>query len=64
MITMDIDNFLGLDVGKTDHWVCAVIKVGTKVWNKVDDEAKLVSVYQDLSAKGTLLVFVDQPATI
>ncbi|MNW26405.1 Transposase IS116/IS110/IS902 family protein [compost metagenome] len=66
MITADIDIFLGLDVGKTDHWACAVTKDGTKIWNKTlpNDEAKLVSVYQNLSAKGTVLVVVDQPATI
>src|SRR5690606_26783844 len=66
MITTDIDIFLGLDVGKTDHWACAVTKDGTKIWNKTlpNDEAKLVSVYQNLSAKGTVLVVVDQPATI
>ncbi len=66
MITTDIDIFLGLDVGKTDHWACAVTKDGTKIWNKTlpNDEAKLVSVYQNLSAKGPLLVVVDQPATI
>jgi len=66
MITTDIDIFLGLDVEKTDHWTCAVTKDGTKIWNKTlpNDETKLVSVYQNLSAKGTVLVVVDQPATI
>lgn len=66
MITTDIEIFLGLDVGKTDHWACAVSTDGTKIWNKTlpDDEAKLTKVYQELSAKGTVLVVVDQPATI
>lgn len=52
MITSDVDIFLGLDVRKTDHWACAVAKDGTKIWNKTlpNDEAKLVSVYQNLSA--------------
>jgi len=66
MITTDIEIFLGLDVGKTDHWACAVTKDGAKIWNKTlpNDEAKLTKVYQELSAKGTVLVVVDQPATI
>ena len=66
MITTDVDIFLGLDVGKTDHWACAVTKDGTKIWNKTlpNDEAKLTPVYENLSAKGTVLVVVDQPATI
>lgn len=34
MKTEDIQIFLGLDVGKTDHWACAVIQDGTKIWNK------------------------------
>jgi len=66
MITTDVDIFIGLDVGKTDHWACAVTKDGTKIWNKTlpNDEAKLTAVYENLSAKGTVLVVVDQPATI
>lgn len=66
MKTDDIQIFLGLDVGKTDHWACAVTTDGTTIWNKTlpNDETKLTKVYQDLSAKGTVLVVVDQPATI
>ena len=66
MITTDIDIFLGLDVGKTDHWACAVTQDGTTIWNRTlpNDETKLTKVYQELSAKGLVLVVVDQPATI
>ena len=66
MITTDIEIFLGLDVGKTDHWACAVTGDGTKIWNKTlpNDEAKLTAVYQKLLAQGHVLVIVDQPATI
>ena len=66
MITADVDIFLGLDVGKTDHWACATTKDGTKIWNKTlpNDEDKMVSVYQNLTAQGTVLTVVDQPATI
>ncbi|MFD1377576.1 transposase [Micrococcus antarcticus] len=66
MISTDIEIFLGLDVGKTDHWACAVTKDGTKIWNKTlpNDKTILVTVYQNLSAQGTVLIVVDQPATI
>ena len=66
MINTNIDIFLGLDVGKTDHWACAVTKDGKKIWNKTlpNDEAKLTAVYQKLLAQGHVLVIVDQPATI
>lgn len=66
MKTEDIQIFLGLDVGKTDHWACAVTEDGTKIWNKTlpNDEAKLTAVYQKLLAQGQVLVVVDQPATI
>jgi len=66
MKTEDIQIFLGLDVGKTDHWACALIQDGTKIWNKTlpNDEAKLTAVYQKLLAQGQVLVVVDQPATI
>ncbi|GAB2900757.1 IS110 family RNA-guided transposase [Neomicrococcus lactis] len=66
MKTEDIQIFLGLDVGKTDHWACAVIQDGTKIWNKTlpNDETKLTAVYQKLLAQGQVLVVVDQPATI
>lgn len=51
---------------ETDHWACAVTNDGAKIWNKTlpNDEAKLVTLYQQLSAKGRVLVVVDQPATI
>ncbi len=66
MNTNDIDIFLGLDVGKTDHWACAVTRDGTRIWNKTlpNDEAKITAVYDSLQAKGHVLVVVDQPATI
>lgn len=34
MITTDVDIFLGLDVGKTDHWACTVTIDSKKIWNK------------------------------
>lgn len=60
------DIFLGLDVGKTDHWACALTADRETVWNKTlpNDEAKLVDVYKNLQKRGSVLVVVDQPATI
>lgn len=34
MINANIDIFLGLDVGKTDHWACTVTIDSKKIWNK------------------------------
>ena len=58
--------FLGLDVGKSEHWACAVTADQKVVWNKAlpNDEAKLVDMYKRLQEHGSLLVVVDQPATI
>ena len=58
--------FLGLDVGKTEHWACAITMNQTVVWNKAlpNDEAKLIDMYRSLQEHGSLLVVVDQPATI
>lgn len=60
------DIFLGLDVGKTDHWACALTDSGQVLWNKTlpNNEQKLTDIYTNLSAKGSVLVVVDQPATI
>lgn len=58
--------FLGLDVGKTEHWACAITLNQKVVWNKAlpNDEAKLIDMYRSLQEHGSLLVVVDQPATI
>ena len=58
--------YLGLDVGKTDHWACALTESGQVLWNKTlpNSEAELIDIYTKLSAQGRVLVVVDQPATI
>jgi len=58
--------FLGLDVGKSDHWACALDEAGTILWNKTlpNDQAKLEELFNNLNTCGQLLVVVDQPATI
>ena len=62
----DIEVFIGIDVGKTDHWATALSRDGQKVLDKAlpNDEDRLREVYQRLQAKGQVLVVVDQPATI
>ncbi len=66
MSTARPDIFLGLDVGKTDHWACALTDSGQVLWNKTlpNSESELIHIYRALSAKGRVLVVVDQPATI
>ena len=62
----DIDVFIGIDVGKSEHWATALSRDGQKVLDKAlpNDEDRLREVYQRLQAKGQVLVVVDQPATI
>lgn len=66
MSTAKPDIYLGLDVGKTDHWACALTDSGQVLWNKTlpNSESELIHIYRALSAKGRVLVVVDQPATI
>ncbi|MGW5736285.1 MULTISPECIES: IS110 family RNA-guided transposase [Streptomyces] len=67
---IDISNislFLGLDVGKGEHHATAVTPAGKKAFDKrlPNSEPRLREVFGKLQAKhGTLLVVVDQPATI
>ena len=62
----DIDVFIGIDVGKSEHWATALSREGRKVFDKAlpNDEARLRSLYGKLADHGNLLVVVDQPATI
>ena len=67
MVTQETPQvFLGLDVGKSEHWACAITSGRKVIWNKAlpNDEAKLVDMYTRLQEHGPLLVVVDQPATI
>lgn len=61
-----IDVFIGIDVGKTNHHAVAVNTAGKKLWDKAlpQDEAKLKALIRSLAKHGTLLLVVDQPATI
>ena len=62
----DVDAFVGIDVGKSEHWATALTRDGRKVCDKAlpNDEARLRAVYDKLAGHGSLLVVVDQPATI
>ena len=62
----DIEVFIGIDVGKSEHWATALSRDGQKVLDKAlpNDEDRLREVYQRLQANGQVLVVVDQPATI
>ncbi|MEU7318282.1 IS110 family transposase [Streptomyces sp. NPDC007083] len=63
----DVGVFLGLDVGKSAHHGHGLTPGGKKVFDKqlADSEPKLRAVLEKLTAKfGTVLVVVDQPASI
>ena len=62
----DIDVFIGIDVGKSEHWATALSRDGRKVFDKSlpNDEERLRALYKKLADHGNLLVVVDQPATI
>lgn len=65
--TGDIDVYLGLDVGKGEHHATALTPAGKRVFDKrlPNTEPKLREVFSKLQAKhGTVLVVVDQPASI
>lgn len=58
--------FLGLDVGKEEHHACGLSPDGERVHDKPlpQSEAKIRAVFEALSARGPVLVVVDQPASI
>ncbi|MFE9859891.1 IS110 family transposase [Streptomyces sp. NPDC005780] len=65
--TSEIGAFLGLDVGKGQHHATAVTQAGKKAFDKrlPNSEPRLREVFGKLKAKhGTVLVVVDQPASI
>lgn len=58
--------YLGLDVGKEGHHATGLDPSGTRVHDKTLPQAedKIRDLLQDLSARGRVLVVVDQPASI
>lgn len=61
-----IDVFLGLDVGKSEHWANAQSRTGEVLYDRglPNDEDKLRRLLEDLQRHGCVLLVVDQPATI
>jgi hypothetical protein len=61
-----VDVFVGVDVGKGEHHAVALNRLGKVVFDKAlpNDEARMRAVFQKLKTHGTVLVVVDQPATI
>ncbi|MBB5939021.1 transposase [Streptomyces zagrosensis] len=65
--TENVGVFLGLDVGKSAHHGHGLTPAGKKVFDRQlpNSELKLRAVFNKLAAKfGTVLVIVDQPASI
>ena len=60
------DVFVGLDVGKEHHHATALNSAGRRLHDKAlpQDEAALREVFDKLAGYGSVLVIVDQPATI
>lgn len=58
--------FLGLDVGKTEEYACALDREGNKLFNKPlpQVESDLAKLFDALQQHGAVLVVVDQPNTI
>lgn len=66
MIDNEVEIFLGLDLGKSHHYACALTNQGHQVLAKAlpNGQDQLVKVYRQLQDRGRVLVVVDQPATI
>ncbi|GAA2233551.1 IS110 family transposase [Herbiconiux moechotypicola] len=62
----DVDVFIGVDVGKGEHYAVAVDRAGKRLFDKAlpNDEAKLRDLIGGLKSRGRVLFVVDQPATI
>jgi transposase len=62
----EISVFIGVDVGKSEHWACALDPEGRVLFDKAlpNDEDKLRALFDRLGEPDRLLVVVDQPATI
>lgn len=62
----EVDVFVGLDVGKGEHHAVALDRAGKRLFDKPlpNDEFRLRAVLDQLAAHGTVLLVVDQPATI
>ncbi|BAS16653.1 insertion element IS110 uncharacterized 43.6 kDa protein [Arthrobacter sp. Hiyo8] len=61
-----IDVFIRLDVGKGEHHAVAVDRASKKLYDNAlpNDGARLREVLASLNRHGSILLVVDQPATI
>ena len=66
MNIQDVEVFVGIDVGKAEHWATALTGDGKKLFDKAlpNSEDRLREIYQRLGEHDRVLVVVDQPATI
>jgi transposase len=62
----DVDVFVGVDVGKGEHHAVALDRAGKRLFDRAlpNDEARLRQLITDLKQHGSVLLVVDQPATI
>ncbi|MBP2414848.1 transposase [Arthrobacter stackebrandtii] len=62
----EVDIFIGIDVGKSNHHAVAIDRAGKKILDRAlpQDEAKIRAIIQAVAGKGTVLLVVDQPSTI
>ena len=62
----EVDIFIGVDVGKSNHHAVAIDRTGKKLLDRAlpQDEAKLRAIIKAVAGKGTVLLVVDQPSTI
>lgn len=57
----DIKVFIGIDVGKAEHWTTALDRNGERLLDKAlpNDEAHLREIYEHLGKSSTVLFVVD-----
>jgi hypothetical protein len=62
----DVEIFIGLDVGKGEHHAVVLDRAGVRLFDKPlpNDEARLRALIDQLRGRETVLLVVDQPATI
>ena len=62
----DSEVFIGIGVGKSEHWATAPTRAGRSVCDKAlpNDEVRPPALYKVPTEHGSLPVVVDQPATI
>ncbi len=62
---VEIDVFVGVDVGKTGHHAVALNRVGKVILDRPvpQDEKQIIEMVETLQTHGQVLFVVDQPAT-